>query len=175
MTTKITLPPIEVLASSAAALVEAAGDNRSLVNALNKAALHLHEGLAPVATVGGFLVSSGTRGGIVHRFSSTHGCTCEAGSRGRVCWHAQLIAIIEDAQSRAIEIASARRVEIEKQVVYRREDRDFDAYVVIDGARQYIGSRLTRIEAERLCDDYVFDYYADSYTPEKAAAVVLAR
>ena len=116
MSTALSLPPIQVLASSAAALVEAAGEDRSQINALNKAALHLHEGLAPVPTVGGFLVTSGTRGGIVHRFSSTHGCTCEAGSKGRKCWHAALISIIEHAQSRAVTIAAVNRVRFEEAI-----------------------------------------------------------
>jgi hypothetical protein len=108
------LPPIQVLASSAAALVEQAGDDRASINALNKATLHLHEGLSPVPTVGGFLVTSGTRGGIVHRFSSSHGCTCEAGRSGRKCWHGALISIIEHAQSRAVAIAAVNRVRYEQ-------------------------------------------------------------
>jgi hypothetical protein len=48
----------------------------------------------------------------VHRFSTVHGCTCEAGRKGQVCWHAMLIEIIEQAQMRAIpmsvKIAAAR-------------------------------------------------------------------
>ena len=115
---KLILPPMETLAAAAAALVEEAGDNRSRVNALNKAALHLHEGLAPLATVGGFLVESGTRGGLVHRFSTVHGCTCEAGRQGRPCWHAMLIEIIEQAQMRHIpmqaKIAAARTVKYDQ-------------------------------------------------------------
>lgn len=96
--TTLSLPPIETLASAAAALVEESADNRARVNALNKAALALHEGVAPVATVGGFLVESGTRGGLVHRYSSVHGCTCESGRQGRICWHAAMIEIIQQAQ-----------------------------------------------------------------------------
>ncbi len=109
---KLSLPPIDVLAAAAAALVEESADNRARVNALNKAALQLHEGVAPVLTVGGFLVESGTRGGLVHRYSSLCGCTCESGRQGRACWHAAMIEIIEQAQMLHIpmtaKIAAAR-------------------------------------------------------------------
>ncbi len=104
--TTLTLPPIEVLASAADQLATAAqtAGNTALMHAINKAAAQLHAGCAPVVTAGGFLIESRTRGGIVHRVSNLHGCSCEAGTRGRACWHQQLIAIIEQAQMRAVTI-----------------------------------------------------------------------
>lgn len=108
----LSLPPIDVLAAAAAELVQASADNRPRTNALNKAALFLHEGVKPVITVGGFLVESGTRGGLVHRYSSVAGCTCESGRAGRECWHKAMIDIIEQAQIHYVpttaKIAAAR-------------------------------------------------------------------
>ena len=100
--TPLKLPPIDVLAAVAANLSEAAraaGDTANM-HALDKAALQLHAGCVPVPTVGGFLVESRTRGGIVHRVSNTHGCGCESGSNGRACWHQSLLEIITVAQQR---------------------------------------------------------------------------
>lgn len=57
--------------------------------------LQLHDGTAPVPTIGGWLLESRTRPGVVHRLSVSHGCSCEAGEHGRVCWHKQLMVIIE--------------------------------------------------------------------------------
>jgi hypothetical protein len=97
--TAITLPPIETLAAAAADLAEQAqaAGNRALLNAINKAALQLHEGTAPVPTIGGWLLESRTRPGIVHRLSWTHGCSCEAAANGKACWHRQLMCIVERA------------------------------------------------------------------------------
>src|ERR1044071_10355685 len=101
MATILILPPIEVLASAAAELVAETTD-RPLINALNKATLHLHEGIQITPTTGGFLVPSGTRGGVVHRVSTLHGCGCEAGTSGKTCWHSAGTRIVEKAQTRAI-------------------------------------------------------------------------
>lgn len=103
MDTRISLPPIAVLAAVAAELAQAAQDASDTANmhALNKAAAQLHAGCAPVATVGGFLVESRTRGGVVHRVSTVNGCSCEAGLHGKPCWHQSLIEIVEAAQQRA--------------------------------------------------------------------------
>src|SRR4026207_2097197 len=98
----ITLPPIAVLAESAAALVEQAGENRPRINSLNKAIHHLHEGVAPRPTFGGFLVESGTRGGVIHRVSTVNGCSCESGQAGKACWHQAMIEVIEHAAQRAV-------------------------------------------------------------------------
>ena len=107
----LTLPPIEVLASAAAELSQAARDaeDRANMHALDKAMMQLHEGTAPVATVGGFLIESRTRGGLVHRISNVAGCSCEAGQRSRPCWHQSLIEIIEVAQQRAVSLVTTHR------------------------------------------------------------------
>jgi hypothetical protein len=115
------LPQIGILAESAAALVAEAGENRARINALNKAIHHLHAGVEPIITFGGFLVESGTRGGVIHRVSSVSGCSCEAATNGaRPCWHAALIEVIQHAQQRRIplsdRLAAARRVSYEKAV-----------------------------------------------------------
>jgi hypothetical protein len=105
------LPPIAILAESAAELVSRA-DSATQAHALNKAAFYLHQGVEIIPTTGGFLVPSGTRGGVVHRVSTVHGCSCEAGANGKACWHAALLTIIEAAQTRAIPVAdriAARR------------------------------------------------------------------
>lgn len=98
-TNSITLPPIEVIAAAAAEIAEQAmrSGDRPLLNATNKAQLQLIDGTAPVPTIGGWLLESRTRPGIVHRLSWTHGCSCEAGANGRICWHKQLLVILERA------------------------------------------------------------------------------
>lgn len=120
MSTDLILPQISILAESAAALVAEAGDNRSRVNALNKAIHHLHEGVEPIATFGGFLIESGTRGGIIHRVDSVKGCSCEASAAGRACWHQALLDIIVHGQMRRLpladRIAAARRQHTMHQV-----------------------------------------------------------
>jgi hypothetical protein len=100
------LPPISLLAETAAELATAAQDAGDTANmhALNKATGQLHAGTVPVVTAGGFLVESRTRGGVVHRVSNVHGCSCEAGRAGRPCWHISLIEIIEVAQQRALPV-----------------------------------------------------------------------
>lgn len=101
MSTTLILPPIAVLASAAAELVNTTTSTAEQ-HALNKAAMHLHEGISIMPTHGGFLIPSGSRGGIIHRIDNVNGCSCEAGRSGKVCWHTQLIKIIEQAQTRAI-------------------------------------------------------------------------
>lgn len=94
----ISLPPSETIGRAAAELVSAAGDDSPRIKAINKAQYHMLAGdLVIVPTVSGFLVPSGTRGGVIHRVSTVHGCDCEAGQRGRVCWHATAIALLEQA------------------------------------------------------------------------------
>jgi hypothetical protein len=91
-------------------------------NALNKATLHLHEGIQITPTSGGFLVPSDTRGGVVHRVSTLYGCGCEAGASGKPCWHAALIRIIEKAQTHAIpmgdRLAARRKAMAEMDELY---------------------------------------------------------
>jgi hypothetical protein len=98
-TNSITLPPIHVLGAAAADIAEEARTALDLptMRATDKAMLQLIEGTAPVPTIGGFLLESRTRPGIVHRLSATFGCSCEAGLNDRVCWHRQLMQIIRRA------------------------------------------------------------------------------
>jgi hypothetical protein len=107
-----TLPPLEVLSVAAAELSQAARDagDRANMHALDKAAMQLHAGCVPVATTGGYLVESRTRGGLVHRVSAVGGCSCESGRNQRPCWHQSLIEILEVAQQRAVLITTHRKV-----------------------------------------------------------------
>jgi hypothetical protein len=52
-----------------------------------KAQYHLARGLDVVRGSAGWLIPSGTRAGVVHYVSDAGICTCEAGQRGRACWH----------------------------------------------------------------------------------------
>lgn len=123
---KLSLPPIAVLASAAADLVIEAGDagNTSRVNALNKASLYLHEGVQVTLTCGGVLIPSGTRGGTVHRVTTVYGCSCEAARASRCCWHACLVEIIEKAQIRAIPMAD--RISAARMVARAKAAREMD-------------------------------------------------
>lgn len=118
MATTLSLPPIAVLAESAAALAQQAM-GAAQVHALNKAALALHQGLEITPTAGGFLIPSGTRGGVVHRVSTLYGCSCEAGRKGQACWHSASIQIIEHAQMRAIPI-------VDRLAAYRKAKAEMD-------------------------------------------------
>jgi hypothetical protein len=124
MAATLSLPPITTLATAAADLVLQAADagNTPRVNALNKASLYLHEGVQVTLTVGGALIPSGTRGSIVHRVSTAHGCSCEAGRKGNICWHAALIEIVERAQIRAIPFAD--RLSAARMVARAKAERE---------------------------------------------------
>ncbi len=104
------LPPMNVLATAAAELASVAFEagDKANENAINKAMLQLHTGCVPIATTGGFLIESRTRGGVVHRVSNVYGCNCEGGRAGRACWHSSLLEIVEAAQTRAIPLAVTR-------------------------------------------------------------------
>lgn len=68
--------------------------------------------------------------------------------------------------------ASTILPEITKRIAYNHGD--YDCFVTIDGgAEQYIGSASTYSQGETKCDSFVFDYYTDTNTPEKAAALLL--
>jgi hypothetical protein len=98
MSAKIILPPVEISARAPAILaVNAAGD-RSRQHAFNKAAFMLaREAVEIMHSFDGFLITSASRAGIVHRVSHLHGCSCEAGVNGRVCWHAALVEVLEES------------------------------------------------------------------------------
>lgn len=116
MATNIILPPTNVLAAAAAELAETAraAEDYAAERAFNKAAWHLANGITITPTTGGMLIPSGTRGGIIHRVSNTYGCSCEAGVKGQMCWHAALVEVIILAQSRAIPAKPRQRVTIEQ-------------------------------------------------------------
>lgn len=59
--------------------------------AARKAAWFAAQGVAPVATIGGHLVPSGTRAALVHLVNTAGACSCEAGRAGRRCWHRALV------------------------------------------------------------------------------------
>jgi hypothetical protein len=98
MSAIIILPEASAFGRAAAKLGRAAGGNRALINAVNKAHLFLAKGTAGITHTGfdGWLVSSATRA-IVQRVNSFGQCSCESGTAGRPCWHAQSIAILEQA------------------------------------------------------------------------------
>lgn len=54
----------------------------------------------------------------------------------------------------------------------RRNAREWDIFVIIDGREEYLGSRQTRHDAEAVERDYRMNYFLDNHTPEHAAAVV---
>lgn len=112
------LPPVDVLATAASDLAELArqAEDFGAMRAFDKANFHIHEGVTIISTRGGVLIPSGTRGGIVHRVSNLHGCSCEAALNGRFCWHAALVEIVERAQARAIP-ASKPRIRITREQV----------------------------------------------------------
>jgi len=103
-----TLPPITALSRAAAELARVAheADDKAGENAINKAIYHLESGVQIVATTGGYLVPSGTRAGVIHRVSETHGCNCEAAAAGRQCWHQAAVEVIEAAQYLAAPVTS---------------------------------------------------------------------
>lgn len=108
---KVTLPPMDLLQRSAATLAANAAGNTPRLHALSKAGYFLALGEASIVeTFGGFFVASATRPGTVHRVDHLHGCSCEAGSKGRPCWHAAAIEIVEDAQRYTMPKLTSRRV-----------------------------------------------------------------
>lgn len=61
-----------------------------------------------------------------------------------------------------------------KEIEYDRETKDYAAFVTIDERREYIGSRRSYDEADRLCDEYAYHHFADNHTPEVAAQIAVA-
>jgi hypothetical protein len=98
MTATVILPEASALGRTHADLGRAAGHNRALINAVKEGHLLLAKGAAEITHTGfdGWLVSSATRA-IVHRVNSFGQCSCESGAANQPCWHAQAIAILEQA------------------------------------------------------------------------------
>lgn len=63
---------------------------------------------------------------------------------------------------------------IQKEINYSRQTRDYDMHIIIDGKREYIGSAPNYSQAERTCNQYVYDYLMDSNTIEAAAELLMA-
>lgn len=63
--------------------------------------------------------------------------------------------------------------DIIKEIKYSRENRDFDCFITIDGQREYIGSADNYSDGEIKCDEYAYNYYIDSWTPERAAQLIM--
>ena len=102
------LPPAATLEAAAAELNASAPDVKRRV-AINKALYDLLLIERPiVAVAGAFLVPSTSRAGLVHRVDHVHGCSCEAGEKGRSCRHAVAIEIIEAAQQRSMPALASR-------------------------------------------------------------------
>jgi len=72
--------------------------------------------------------------------------------------------------------APANHPTITKRVgEYDPATRQYPAYVAIDGEpEQLVGIRWSVGAADTLCDEYIFNYYADRHTPEAAARIALA-
>jgi len=65
-------------------------------SAFRKALYYYLQGTRPASTPAGcWLVSSATRGGIIHQVDKSGHCSCEAGQKGIACWHAALVAGVE--------------------------------------------------------------------------------
>jgi hypothetical protein len=95
---KLQLPPIEISARAAAELARESSGNTSRVHGFNKAAFMLaREAVEIVHSHDGFLLTSASRAGVVHRVSHLDGCSCEAAQAGRFCWHAATVEVLERA------------------------------------------------------------------------------
>jgi hypothetical protein len=98
MATTTILPPVEIAQRAAAILAANSVGNTSRIHALNKAAFMLaRNAVEVVPSFDGVLIASATRAGVVHRVSVLHGCSCEAGTSGKACWHAALLEILEES------------------------------------------------------------------------------
>lgn len=53
------------------------------------------------------------------------------------------------------------------------EHGDYACYATVEGVEEYIGSRGNYTDASTLCREWRYDYYADHFTPEKAAQVTM--
>ncbi len=84
------------------------------------------------------------------------------------CVHAMLQG--RDSERKAPEPTPA---DVTTRITFNRDTYDFDVFVTVEGLEIYLGSKPSYFDCESLCRQYRFDHYADSYTPEKAAAVAM--
>lgn len=117
----ITLPPIAALDAAAAELVTESA-SQAQKRAIDKAIWQFHQGLQIVPTSGAFLVPSFGNAGVIYRVSHVDGCSCQAGQSGKHCKHAEVIRIVERAQTRAVSlpdrIAARRKALIEMDELF---------------------------------------------------------
>lgn len=87
---------------------------RRQVNALNKAESYWLQGVRLIISDSAYLLPSASRpGALVHRLTRVGGiliCSCEAGTKGTLCWHHQLACIVERAAE--LEALAAKEVAI---------------------------------------------------------------
>ncbi len=103
------LPPPQAISIAAAALLERAGDNTPLANAINKAELALQSGIKVAKCDDGWLIGS-LRGEHVYRVSSVYGCPCKAGASGKHCYHFHAVRILIEAGKYAMPRLTSRVV-----------------------------------------------------------------
>lgn len=64
--------------------------------------------------------------------------------------------------------------DIQKDIRWDRATKDYACYIIIDGGEpQYIGSARNNSEAERITNQYAYDYLMDSHTIETATELLM--
>ena len=96
---QVSLPPMDLLQVAAAALASRSAGDTPRIHSLNKAGYHFSIANVVITEASnGFYVASATRAGVIHRVDNVSGCSCEAGQRGRACWHAAALEIIIESR-----------------------------------------------------------------------------
>lgn len=61
-----------------------------------------------------------------------------------------------------------------RRIAYNRLDRDYSCFIIFeDEHEEPIGNASTFHDAELKCDEYLFNFFVDNHTPEKAAAIAV--
>jgi hypothetical protein len=63
--------------------------------------------------------------------------------------------------------------DIEKEIVYDRETRDYACYVTVDGERIFLGYAPHYSAGESKCNQYAYEYLTDTHTYETAAELLM--
>jgi hypothetical protein len=63
--------------------------------------------------------------------------------------------------------------DIQKEITYDRQTKDYSMFIIIDGQREYIGSAANHSDAEITTNQYAYDYLMDSQTIETAAELLM--